>query len=41
MNAVLGRDVDMHEVKQRLIKQYGLIFSAEPEAITMEDLPWS
>ena len=41
MNAVLGREVDINEVKQRLIKQYALIFSAETKAITMEDLPWS
>ncbi len=41
MNAVLGREVDINEVKQRLVKQYALIFSAEPKAITMEDLPWS
>ncbi len=41
MNAVLGREVDINEVKQRLVKQYALIFSAETKAITMEDLPWS
>ena len=41
MNGVLGREVDINEVKQRLVKQYALIFTAEPKAITMEDLPWS
>ncbi|MCX5901628.1 MAG: lipoyl(octanoyl) transferase LipB [Proteobacteria bacterium] len=41
MNAVLGREVDIKEVKQRLVRQYGLIFAAELKAITLEDLPWS
>ena len=41
MNAVLGREVDIQDVKHRLVKQYALIFSAEPKVITREDLPWS
>ena len=41
MNAVLGREIDINEVKQRLIAQYAKIFYAEPKKITLEELPWS
>ena len=41
MNAVLGREVDINEVKQHLVKHYALIFTPEPKKITMEDLTWS
>ena len=41
MNAVLGREVAITDVKQRLIKQYATTFSAYPKKITLEELPWS
>ncbi len=40
MNAVLGREVDIDEVKQRLVDQYGKIFSSVPKKISLEGLPW-
>ena len=41
MRAVLGREVEIGEVKQRLVAQYAKIFSVQPKTITTEDLPWS
>ena len=40
-NAVMGREVDINKLKQPLVKHVALIFTAEPNKITMEDLPWS
>jgi len=41
MQAVLGREVDINEVKQQLVAQYAKIFFAEPKRIALEELPWS
>ena len=40
MSAVLGREVAIDEVKQRLIDQYGKIFTSVPKKISLEGLPW-
>jgi lipoate-protein ligase B len=41
MSAVLGRPVELQDVKEKLTLHYGKIFDREPKMITMEDLPWS
>jgi lipoate-protein ligase B len=41
MQAVLGREVDIEDVKQRLVGQYAKIFSSAPKKISLEELPWS
>lgn len=41
MQAVLGREVAIDEVKRRLIGQYAKIFSSAPKMISLEELPWS
>jgi lipoate-protein ligase B len=41
MHAMLGSEIDINDVKQRLVKNYAVIFAAEPKEITLEELPWS
>ena len=41
MRAQLGREVDIAEVKERIIVHYEKIFNRSLEKIQQEDLPWS
>lgn len=41
MKQVLGKDVPMDDVRNRIINHYCRIFSMSPEMITLGDLKWS
>lgn len=41
MQAVLGRQVAINEVKQSLVAHFAEIFSTVPQGIELEELPWS
>lgn len=40
MSAVLGRQVDIAEVKKRLVDEFARTFETAPKRISLEDLPW-